>query len=57
MGKEKCWEPKYVGVQCKGGRNYAGLALPLPTSWPVGMLGGPGDGARQPRCLWWHRSS
>lgn len=42
MGKEECWEPKYVGVQCKGGRDYAGPALfPLhtPTGWPSGMLG------------------
>lgn len=45
MGKEECWEPKYVGVQCRRGRDYAGPALPAP-SWPSGMLGGPGDGAR-----------
>lgn len=57
LGKEEHWEPKYVGVQCKGGRDYAGPALPPPPSWPSGMLGGPGDRARQPRCLRWHRSS
>lgn len=46
LGKEECWELKYIGVQCKGGRYYAGPALPLPTSGPGGMLGGPGDGGQ-----------
>lgn len=48
-----------VGVQCKGGGDYAGPALSLhtPTGWPSGMLGSPREEAKQPRCLRWHGSS
>lgn len=28
MGHEEGWEPRYVGIECKGGRVCAGPALP-----------------------------
>ena len=53
MSHEEGWEPRYVGIQCKGGRVCAGPALPPPAPpttrlawWNAGRPGGWGQAAK-----------